>query len=515
MEIRKLWPVLGLSLVLGGCGGGSSGSGTAEDSAGTGSPGAGSGGTGSPGMDPSDPTFGIDAGGLVYGVLTAFGSVVVNGVRYDTSNAQIFVQGLAAGESDLRVGDVVQLQGAVNDDGVTGTAQLIRTDSLIEGPVESVDVDSSLLQVLGQPVTVRSTTSFDDDFFPRSLEGVATGMRVEIDGFISADGQIVATRIEREDDDDDYEVRGIVTGLDLAARRFKLNDLEIDFSQAQLDDFPTNGIRDGDLVEVEGDRLEGTLLFAREVDFEGNFLQNLCPRGSDDDDDCFVEVEGYISRFDSPADFDVGGVRIIATADTVFEDGSSADLALGRKVEIDGLVDAEGRLTAFKIEFEDDSAPIEIDARVTDVDDSAGIITLLGIQVKVDQTTRLEDFSSSLSFPFRPGDIRVGDWLEISGRPLDSGEAEVLATKIEREDGDDQVELQGFVESVAAPDFTILGVTIQTTSDTEFEGADDELTQAQFFDVLQIGDLVETQGVQLADTVIRAEDVEIEDDTDD
>lgn len=512
MEIRKLWPVLGLSLVLSGCGGGSSSSGVADGSAGTGSPGTGSGGTGAPGTDPSDPVFGIDAGGLAYGVVTAFGSVVVNGVRYDTSDAQIFVEGLAASESDLRVGDVVQLQGVVNDDGVTGTAQVIRNDSLIEGLVESVDVDAGLLRVLGQPVTVRPTTSFDDDFFPRSLEGVATGMRIEIDGFISADGQIIATRIERDEDDDDYEVRGIVTGLDLAASRFKLNDLEIDFSQAQLEDFSSGGIRDGDLVEVEGSRLEGSVLFAREVDFENDFLQGLCPGA--DDDDCFAEVEGYISRFVAPADFDVGGVGVIATSGTVYEGGTSADLALGRKVEIDGLVDAQGRLEAFKIEFEDDFSPIEIDARVSAVDATAGIITLLGIQVKLDANTRLEDFSSSSSLPFRPEDIRVGDWLEIDGRPLDSAEAEVLAAKIERDDGDDQVELQGFVESIAAPDFTVLGVTIQTTSGTGFKGVDDELTQAQFFGELQPGDLVETEGAQVADTVILADDVEIEDDTD-
>lgn len=513
MKLKELLSVSALALLLAACGGGSSSSGTPGGGTGGGGTGGGTGGGGTGGGGTGGgPIFGIDAGGLAYGVITSFGSVIVNGVRYDTASTDVFVNGVPAAANDLRVGDVVAIQGELDTDGVNGTARVIRADSVIEGEVESIDLATGVIVVLGQVVDISPNTSFDDDFVPRNLEGLAVGMRVEIDGLIGAEGRIKATRIEREDDDD-FEVRGIVADLDTAASTFRINDLVVDYSGAELEDFPPGGISNGDLVEVEGDVFQDGVLAADEVDFEGDFLRQLC--SNDDDDDCGVEVEGFISRFDSAADFDVGGVRVAANAATVYEDGTVADLALGRKVEVFGEVATDGTLTALKIEFEDDDSPIEIDAGVSSVDGANNVITLLGIRVQVDARTKLEDFSSAIAFPFRPEDIQVGDRLEIAGRPIDSAVADILATKIEREDDtDEEVELTGFVSDFTAPNFSILGVTIQTGADTEFEGRNGDVSSAEFFAELQVGDLVEVEGVQLAETVIAAEEVELENDDD-
>jgi len=514
MKLREILSISALGLLLAACGGGSDSSGAAGGGTGGGGTGGGSGGgTGGGaggGSGGGSPVFGIDAGGLAYGVITSFGSVVVNGVRYDTTSAEILVAGVPASESDLRVGDVVELEGELDEDGVNGTALSIRTDSVVEGPVESIDLEAGVLVVLGQTIDVSTTTSFDDEFVPRTLEGVAVGMRVEVDGLISADGRIQATRIERDEDDSDFEVRGLVADLDPVASTFRINELRVDYSAAQREDFPAAGLSDGDLVEAEGDVFQNGVLQADEVDFEGNFLRRFC---SDDDDDCGVEVEGYISRFASAADFDVGGVRVVTDADTVYEDGTAADLALDRKVEVFGVVAADGTLTALKIEFDDDDSPIEIKASVSEVDGANSVITLLGIRVRLDAQASLEDFSSAMAFPFRPEDIQVGDRLYIAARPIDSAVADVLATRVEREDDDDSgVDLTAFVSGIAAPSFTMLGVTVQTDADTEFQGRSGDVTSAQFFGELQIDDLVEVEGAQLAETVIAAEEVEIEND---
>lgn len=490
---------LACALLLGACGGGSSGSSS-----------GGSNGAANPPPGTEDPVSGIDRGGLAFGEITSFGSIVVGGIRYDIDDADITVNGMPASQSDLAVGDVAFIVGEIDDDTGTGVARRVSVDDVLEGRVDAIDLAAGQLRVLEQTVVITADTIFDDDFSPRSLDALAIGDLVEISGFIGADGRIIARRIEREDDDEDFEIMGFVSALDAAALQFRINDLVVDYSAASLDDFPSRGIADGDLVEVEGDRFESGVLYADEVDYEGNRTRFGCEEF--DDDDCDMELEGYISRLTSPTSFDVDGFPVAITSATVFEDGSSGDLALNVKVEVNGLVDADGVLVARKVEFEDDDRPIEIDAPVQAVDIDAGIITLLGIRVLVDERTRFEDFSSSVTFPFRAGDIRVGDYLEIVGRPYDGGEAEVLATKIEREDFDDEVELQGFVEGIAEPSFTILGVTVETTADTEFETDDDDVSQAQFFSVLNVGDLVEVEGTQVSDRAILAAEVELEDD---
>lgn len=483
---------LAFALLLAGCGGSSSSSGTSDT-----------------GTTPPD-TGGIDRGGIRFGSITSFGSIVVGGIRYDVNNAAITVNGVPATQSSLAVGDVVLVVGEVDDDTQTGIARSVSSDDVLEGIVDAIDLATGELRVLEQTVVVTGDTTFDDGFFPRSLDALQVGDQVEISGFIAADGRIVASRIEREDDDQDFEITGFVKDLDTAARLFKINDLVVDYSAASLLDFPAGGIADGQLVEVEGPRFESGTLFANEIDFEGARTRLACD--DFDDDDCGMELEGYISRLNSATSFDVDGFPVLLTSTTIFEDGSSADLALNVKVEVYGLVNADGVLVASKLEFEDDDRPIEIEARVQDIDATAGIITLLGIDVQVDARTRFEDFSGIAISPFRVSDIRVGDYLKVVGIPNEGAGAAVLATKIEREDDDDGVELQGFVEGISEPSFTILGVTIETTVNTEFDSDDGDGTQAGFFSILSTGDLVEVQGTQVGDRAIVADDVEIETD---
>ena len=70
--------------------------------------------------------------------------------------------------------------------------------------------------------------------------------------------------------------------------------------------------------------------------------------------------------------------------------------------------------------------------------------------------------------------------------------------------------LRGFVESVANPNFVILGVTIATSAATSFTDNDGvtELEPAEFFGQAD-GRLVEASGT-LIGAIINAEDVEFE-----
>src|SRR5512143_1087467 len=69
---------------------------------------------------------GIDRTGspaiAAYGTVSAFGSVVVNGVHYNTSGTTFTIDGDAGAQSDLAIGDVVLVKGTLDTGGATGVA---------------------------------------------------------------------------------------------------------------------------------------------------------------------------------------------------------------------------------------------------------------------------------------------------------------------------------------------------------------------------------------------------------
>lgn len=467
---------------------------------------AGCGGGGSndaPAGNAPPPTGGIARTGFAIGPISTFGSVVVNGVRYSTTSAVITVDDSPATQSDLKVGHVVRVHGTIDNNGTTGSADEIVFDDDVEGPVQSIDPTAGTLVVLGQTVRVGPDTSFDDSIQPASLAGLAIGDIVEVSGLVTADGSIAATRIEKKSAGSQFEVHGTVSNLDAANFRFSLNALVVDFSAATLEDFPGGQIRNGDFVEAKGGSLDGGgALRATKVEFEGTAV--------DGDDGDHVEIEGFITRFASAQDFDVGGVPVTTTGSTSFEDGSAADLGLNVKVEVEGSLNASGVLVAEEIEIRRASA-VRATALVDSVDRAANSLVMLGITVNIDALTRLEDKSNADVEPLTINDLNAGDYLEVRGSERPAGSGRILASLLEREDLDTETELQGFVTAVSAPSFTILGVTIVTTGATEFRDTDDNaISAAEFFSRVAAGTLVEASGIETSAMVITADEVELE-----
>ena len=444
------------------------------------------------GANPPPPPVAVSV--VSVGTITGFGSVIVNGIRYETGSAAVTVDGNVGAESDLAVGQVVIVRGTLNSDGTTGVASQIDYDDIVEGPIESIDIAAGTLTVLSQLIRVDDGTSFGLAITPASLDGLQVGDPIEVSGFLLADASISATRIERSDDND-LEIVGRVANL--SGTTFMINDLLVDFSAATLEDFPNGAPEDGQLVEAEGNVLGGAgELIATRVEFEDDLF-------SDDSPD-LVEIEGFITRFSSATDFDVEGVPVTTNGQTQYEGGVEADLGINRKVEVEGEFDANGVLVASEIELKA-AGFIRIEGLVDDI--QGDLLTVLGLNVRIEPGTRIEDKSSAEVEPFDAADINVGDYLEIRAFENANG---LIATRVERDDFDQEVALRGFVDSVAAPNFTILGVPVETSAGTDFEDRNDQpITADAFFDQA-LDSLVEASGAWV-NGVIVAEEVELED----
>jgi len=87
---------------------------------------------------------GIDGTGIMSaGVVSAFGSIIVNGTEFDTSKAAIIINGKEVPVGDdfvqdnLEIGMVVTVEGRIKEDG-SAVADRVIYSSNVAGPVESV-----------------------------------------------------------------------------------------------------------------------------------------------------------------------------------------------------------------------------------------------------------------------------------------------------------------------------------------------------------------------------------------
>jgi len=162
--------------------------------------------------DGSTQLAGIQGSGspvVASGAITGFGSIIVNGVEYATSNAQILLDDQPGTESQLLVGQVVTVTGSVNSDGTTGTATQVTFSGDVAGPITQIDTAGGTLVVLGQTVRVSGSALFDDNIQAVSIASLQIGNLVEVSGFPNAAGEIVASRIQ-------LQAAGPVTGCDCA-----------------------------------------------------------------------------------------------------------------------------------------------------------------------------------------------------------------------------------------------------------------------------------------------------------
>ena len=339
-------------LLLAACGGGGDGS---TDATGT-------------GTDTST------ASAYTQGTITGFGSVIVNGVRFDDSAATVSDDsGTKQALSALRLGMRVEIDsGAVDRSAGTAKALSVRFGGEVTGPVEAVDSTAGTLTVLGQGVDVSATTVFDDSL-SGGLAAVAAGAVVEVHGLPdTATGRILATRIEAKTSATSYKLRGPVSALDTTAKTFRIRGATIHY--AAVTSVPAT-LADGATLRV--------VLATTAVTGVWQAQALGAKAASTTTTAAQAHVRGVITAFTSSTAFSVDGIPVDASAAT-FPDGSTG-LALGVEVEVQGTL-TNGTLVATKVGLEshhrgDGDRKYELHGAITSVDTTAKTFVLRGVTV--------------------------------------------------------------------------------------------------------------------------------------
>lgn len=446
------------------------------------------------------------------GTITAFGSVFVNGVRYDISAARLKKNGKAVTQAALAVGEVATVRGQQNLGTGQGSADSVEVEDNVVGPIATIDIAGNMLTALGQSIKVTASTSFGKGITPADLTGLAVDDPIEVSGLADATGTIVATRIGRAEAGEALQVLGTVSSFDPAAHTFNINNLVVDATNATLSGFASGQPVNDDLVVVRGTQFDATAVRLSADTVEAATTD---PRESEDGthaESGHVELEGLVMNYVSATDFEVDGAKVTTTPDTKFSGGSAMDLADNVRVEVRGMLDANQVLVADAVEI-DRVAAIGIEAPAAQVDTANGTLTLLGVSIAVDADTRFEDKSDAQVQLFTLKDVHDGDTVVVRGFESPAGSGKVLARRFERLAPTTDVVVRGPFMATTAPQFTILGITIDASNASFGHDQDQGVMSLGDFFTRAVGNIVEVEGTA-SGNVVTATDVRIDSEED-
>ncbi len=369
------------------------------------------------------------------GVITGFGSVFVNGVEYETTDASFSLDGSNGSEDDLAIGMVVKVEGSVNADGTTGNASSISYADELEGIVTDVSqLANGTVEIMGQSVKLDPLMQFESKVATIVTSAdLQVNNIVEVSGFSSGDGFIVATRLEVKKASftpgvDELEVKGNIKNLN--GDTFMIGSLTVlTSSSTKLDNIPNDQLADGLYVEVKS--TEGinasSQLVASKVE-----LENGGKKGHDGDEGDEMEIEGVVLDVsDLPNSFNLNGQKVLISGKTEFEHGALNQITVQARIKVEGEFNGNGDLVAKKIEFDEAEDSLEYKGNLEAVDTTAGTVTLGGKTFQVTNSTILKDSRDNIRY-FKLSDLAVGDYLEIHAYA--DADGNLIASKLERDD---------------------------------------------------------------------------------
>ncbi len=432
------------------------------------------------------------------GVISGFGSVIVGGVEYNTDASTVVMDDAPGILADLKIGMVVSIHGTVDDNSGAATASDIKFVDDADGIITSIDRLNNSFVILGRTVLVDELTVFDNATFTT----LAVGNVVQVSGLWRSQERIQATHIERKANSYtagmDIEVKGVINSLNTALKQFSIGTQLCDYSSAMLE-LGGATLSDGLYVEVASTTAlsNGDLILdrirARDQDQDRD---RLC------DSDCDFELEGYITRFVSPTDFDIDGYPVSTTDATNYVNGSVDELALDARVAAEGTLDANDILMADTIVFRH-AALVQIEADIESIDATSSSVTLLGINVATNEFTVFRDGSGMTMREFGLDDLAVGDRIEI--RAYMDGST-LVATRLDRDDADDTVTLKALVETVSQPTLTLLGITVVSDQNTVFRNLGQDVTDADsFFAAVMMDSVVKAEGTYNGSSILASQ----------
>ena len=463
---------------------------------------------------------GIRGTGSSVGPVSGFGSVFVNGVRFDTGdlNGQVQSDDGITAESELDEGMILRVDGEWRDDG-TGTANSVEYDDTLRGEIVvtqpwDLATKTATLSIYGLVVHIDNQTVVQG----KQVTDLANGDFVRVSAWRLPNGEFRASLLRVRDDsaavefdsDNEIEVEGKVRNFDPDLCTFEIGNITVKCyaNDTDFDGIELSELTDGPFIEVEGE-INGSVLSAWEI--KEDDLRRY-RRGDEDD----IEFAGPVSRaFDSDnRTFEINGLVVRVTNETEFDDGlSESDLVPSLLIQVEGEFLSDGTIEADDIEQREGESEVEGRIATNSVNSNDQTFRIGGVLVQITPlTTLISEEDVSISFQQLGGPEEV----EVSGieRVDANGVVYLEAFKVEVDDevSDGEFELVGRLRSADSNGIDVLGVSMRFGIDTEFDISVEELRT-----LLESGEnpLVEVEYRQNTSGILFVDEIELEEDDDD
>lgn len=326
IALGAVFAVASVSAVVAGCGGGGGSS------------------------NNSGNTSGAASTGFASGPINGFGSIIVNGIRFEDSAAtKVNDDGEPIADSALQLGVVVNVDGVITPGTTDGVANRITLQTAeLTGDVTSFGPGA--FSVLGTTVSITPTTLV--------VGNVTTGAVVEVHGIPGAPDDetgptFTATRIEVKATtvaayNGIYRIRGVVSERNSSGdTEFLIGPINVlTTGDTRVDGIVANGaFVDARLTPVVS--VADTVYSAQRVSVKNRgFAAN--------ENRLAAEVEGVITMApggDGNGRYTIAGFSVDVSPSTLVTDGTRSSLTAGQRVEAKGRV-TNGVMAATEIEVD-------------------------------------------------------------------------------------------------------------------------------------------------------------------
>lgn len=289
----------------------------------------------------------------VAGMVSGLGSIVVNGVRYETIGANVYdADDNHVLNNPLGIGMTVSLETSSNT--TSNTANRIHIQSGIQGYAANINATTNTLTVAGLPVTTEASTLIvRSNGTVGSFADLVSGP-VEVYGLPQTDGSFKATRIEIETSPSNVQLVGVISQLNTSNGTFTLGSGNNSVSIGYGTSTPSTGLANGVVVAVKtnttvsASQYNVTQIYVRAstasvfTQYQTNYTGTSGVRNETN------ELYGMVSGLTpttTGCSLQVQGLPVSVTSATL-----CSSLQNGDYVEAKGLL-SNGNLAAYRIEF--------------------------------------------------------------------------------------------------------------------------------------------------------------------
>ena len=260
----------------------------------------------------------------------------------------------------------------------------------------------------GRIVHVSALTRINQEERP-----IAVGVLVEVEGFLRPDGSVDATKIKVEDDDGEFEFKGVIQSFPSSL----IGDWMIGGRTVHVTAVTRIELEDGPLTVGVVAEVEGFLRPDGSVDASKIEIEN---------DQEEFSFKGMIQSFPNSliGTWVISGRTVHVTSATKIEQENGA-VAVGAMVKVEGFLRPDGSVDAKKIEVRSGVEPVRVNFTGTVTNMPMGIIgdwQVSGRTVHVRASTRIKQ---------KKGPVGVGVVVKVKGIQLADGtiEADMIQVK--------------------------------------------------------------------------------------